>query len=324
MLGGDRHLELLPDVAGPGREPWPSPLRDGLPALLAEVRRRSALVVLASGDPLRLGHRRPPWSTLLGPDAVDVVAGGVVGRAGAGPARLVGRVHRGRQRRRPRPAPRAARARARAPGGGAVLRREHAGRAGGAAQRRDGYGGQPDDRASATWAAPDESRIEATAATWSGHSSPLNVVAVELVGPAVGSWAAGLPDDAYEHDGQLTKRDLRAAALARLAPADRPAALGRRRRRGLDRHRVDARPPDLRAVAVEPDADRAARIARNADAPRRARAARCVTGRGTGRASTRLPAPDAVFVGGGATTPGPARLRAWQRLRPAAGWSCTA
>ena len=48
----------------------------------------------------------------------------------------------------------------------------------------------------------------------------LHVLAVEVVGapPHVLGWSAGLPDDVFEHDGQLTKRDVRAAALARLAP----------------------------------------------------------------------------------------------------------
>ena len=64
----------------------------------------------------------------------------------------------------------------------------------------------------------EESRTEGTAATWSAESPRLNVIALELDGPVIGSWAAGLPDDDYGNDGQLTKRDLRAGALARLAP----------------------------------------------------------------------------------------------------------
>ena len=30
VLGGARHLQLIPDVAGQTREPWPSPLRAGI------------------------------------------------------------------------------------------------------------------------------------------------------------------------------------------------------------------------------------------------------------------------------------------------------
>ena len=80
--------------------------------------------------------------------------------------------------------------------------------------------------------------------------------------PATGPLRAlvpGLPDDAYEHDGQLTKRDVRAITLAALAPAPGAAAVGRRRGQRLDRHRMAARP------------SRAARaIARRAATPTRA------------------------------------------------------
>ena len=79
---------------------------------------------------------------------------------------------------------------------------------------------------------------------WSGRAPRLNVVALELAGPVVGSWAAGLPDDAFEHDGQLTKRDLRAAALARLAPQPGQLLWDVGAGAGSRRHRVDAGPPD--------------------------------------------------------------------------------
>ena len=51
----------------------------------------------------------------------------------------------------------------------------------------------------------------------------------------------GLPDDAFVSDGQLTKREVRAATLAQARALSRRAALGRRRRLRLDRHRMDAR-----------------------------------------------------------------------------------
>ena len=52
LLGGKRHLDLVPDVPGQRREPWPSPLREGLPALLDGL---GDAVALASGDPLVSG-----------------------------------------------------------------------------------------------------------------------------------------------------------------------------------------------------------------------------------------------------------------------------
>jgi len=53
VLGGRRHLAMLPDVPGQRREPWPSPLRGGLAELLPTLSGR--VVALASGDPLVSG-----------------------------------------------------------------------------------------------------------------------------------------------------------------------------------------------------------------------------------------------------------------------------
>src|SRR5699024_3640244 len=113
---------------------------------------------------------------------------------------------------------------------------------------------------------------------------------------------AGLPDDAYEHDGQLTKRDLRAAALARLAPVpgqllwDVGAGAGSV---AIEWMRAD---PRCAAVAVESDPDRAERIRRNAGrlgVP--GLEVRCSA---APDALAGLADPDAVFVGGGGSTPG--------------------
>jgi precorrin-6Y C5,15-methyltransferase (decarboxylating) len=140
---------------------------------------------------------------------------------------------------------------------------------------------------------------------WTHQGSGLAVVAVECAAapaaPAL-SLVGGLPDDAFEHDGQLTKRDLRASALARLAPTpgellwDVGAGAGSI---AIEWSRVY---PGNRAIAVERDPERAARISRNADAlgvPE----LRVVTGFAPD-ALADLPAPDAVFVGGGLTVPG--------------------
>ena len=124
-------------------------------------------------------------------------------------------------------------------------------------------------RCSATSGRPDESRLDATAATWrtADVTGPQRALRRRGRGPGdrALSLAPGLPDDGFEHDGQLTKRDLRALGPGPAGAAARPAALGRRRRRRLGRHRVDARPPEVprdRRRAV--DAERAERIGRNA------------------------------------------------------------
>jgi precorrin-6Y C5,15-methyltransferase (decarboxylating) len=133
----------------------------------------------------------------------------------------------------------------------------------------------------------------------------LNVAAVE---PRPGPGAVhrprtpGLPDDAFEHDGQITKREIRAVTLARLGPApgellwDVGAGSGSIAIEWMRAHAT------CRAIAVEPRADRAERIRRNATnlgVP----GLRVVAGRAP-QVLAGLPAPDAVFVGGGATADG--------------------
>ena len=109
---------------------------------------------------------------------------------------------------------------------------------------------------------------------------------------------AGLPDDAFEHDGQLTKREIRAATLARAGAAARRDAVGCRRRLRLDRDRMAARRSRAApAIAIERDPARAAMIARNA-AALGVPGLRIVVGDAPA-ALAGLPPPDAVFIGGG-------------------------
>ncbi|MGE0499825.1 MAG: precorrin-6y C5,15-methyltransferase (decarboxylating) subunit CbiE [Rhizobiaceae bacterium] len=128
----------------------------------------------------------------------------------------------------------------------------------------------------------------------------LNVVAVEAVATAdarILPLTPGLPDALFEHDGQITKRDVRALTLAALAPrrgehlVDIGAGSGSV---SIEWMLADA---SLRATAIEADPERAARIGRNA-------AACGVPGlavvEGTAPAALdSLAAPDAIFVGGG-------------------------
>ncbi|VDC21217.1 precorrin-6y C5,15-methyltransferase (decarboxylating) subunit CbiE [Pseudogemmobacter humi] len=122
--------------------------------------------------------------------------------------------------------------------------------------------------------------------------------AIEVAGAGrVLTRASGLADDFFEHDGQITKRPVRALALSALAPRpgemlwDLGAGSGSVGIEWLLAH------PAMRAVGVESDATRAARA--------RANAARLGCDRleiREGRALDVLPAlprPDAVFVGGG-------------------------
>jgi precorrin-6Y C5,15-methyltransferase (decarboxylating) len=112
----------------------------------------------------------------------------------------------------------------------------------------------------------------------------------------------GLPDEAYETDGQLTKREVRALVLAALAPVpgqllwDVGAGSGSI---GIEWMRVH---PASRAIAVEPREDRRAIIARNAS--RLGVPGLHIVAGSAPEALEGLPEPDAVFVGGAVSAPG--------------------
>ncbi len=126
---------------------------------------------------------------------------------------------------------------------------------------------------------------------------------------------AGLPDDLFKHDGQLTKREIRAITMSTLAPRggellwDVGAGSGAIGIEWLLAH------PANRAIGIEPRQDRLANAqdnARSLGVPhfdlRLGAAPSALDG---------LPAPDAIFVGGGASREGVLEA-AWRAL-PAAG-----
>jgi precorrin-6B C5,15-methyltransferase / cobalt-precorrin-6B C5,C15-methyltransferase len=132
----------------------------------------------------------------------------------------------------------------------------------------------------------------------------LNTIALEVVvdrGARVVPRAAGLPDDWFEHDGQITKREIRAMTLAQLAPGRGECLWDVGSGSGSVAIEWMLADPANRAVAIEARHDRAARAARNAltlGVP----GLSVVTGEAP-QALADLPAPDAIFVGGGASAP---------------------
>ena len=146
--------------------------------------------------------------------------------------------------------------------------------------------------------------------------SDLNTLAIHCVaspGATIHARLAGLPDEAFIHDGQLTKREVRAATLAALAPApgqtlwDIGAGCGSvaiewmRSTRGCE------------AIAFEHNTDRLAMIAKNAGrlgTPR----LKIVAGDAPATLAGQPP-PDAVFIGGGLGTPGIFES-VWAALKP--------
>jgi precorrin-6Y C5,15-methyltransferase (decarboxylating) len=146
--------------------------------------------------------------------------------------------------------------------------------------------------------------------------SDLNTLAIHCIagpGAKILSRLGGLPDEAFAHDGQLTKREVRAATLAALAPTpekllwDVGAGCGSisiewmRAARGAE------------AIAFEHDAERLAMIAANADALGTPRL-RVIAGEAPARLHGQ-PRPDAVFIGGGIWVPGVFDT-AWDALKP--------
>lgn len=143
----------------------------------------------------------------------------------------------------------------------------------------------------------------------------LNTVAIEAAaGPdaVLAPRAPGLPDDLFLNDGQITRREIRAATLARLAPM--PGVLLWDVGAGSGSIGIEwLRAGGGRAIGLEPRADRAARARENAarlGVPaldiREARAPEGFEG---------LPAPDAVFLGGGASVTGVIEA-SWAALKP--------
>jgi precorrin-6Y C5,15-methyltransferase (decarboxylating) len=311
VIGGPRQLELLPlDAVTAERVPWPSPLRPAVPGLLAAHADRR-VAVLASGDPMFYGIGRTLAETvgaerlrvLPHPSSVSYAcarlgwpleATEVISLVGRPLDTLALALHPGRRLL-------VLSADAATPAAVAALLTER------------GYGTA---RLSVLeqLGSLAERRLDGPADGWPHPAGdPLNVIAVELGDGPRSSLVPGLPDAAYESDGQLTKRHVRAATLATLAPSpgellwDVGGGSGSIAVEWLRAHR------DCQAVSIERDAVRAERIARNAAAlgvPR----LRVVTGPAPA-ALAELPAPDAVFIGGGLTAPG-LLDSCWAALRP--------
>jgi precorrin-6B C5,15-methyltransferase / cobalt-precorrin-6B C5,C15-methyltransferase len=142
----------------------------------------------------------------------------------------------------------------------------------------------------------------------------LHTIALECPDTISGySRLPGLPDDAYIHDGQLTKREIRAVTLSTLAACpgqllwDVGAGNGSIAIEWLRSH------PRNRAVVIEQHSQRLQNIAANA-ANLGVPNLEIISGRAPA-ALNDLPAPDAIFIGGGLTIPGVFEV-CWQALKP--------
>ncbi|MDB9374899.1 precorrin-6y C5,15-methyltransferase (decarboxylating) subunit CbiE [Nodularia sphaerocarpa] len=159
--------------------------------------------------------------------------------------------------------------------------------------------------------------IEGTAADWhETEIAPLNAIAVNCIadtGVIPLPRLPGLPDNAYHHDGQLTKSEVRAVTLAKLAPTpgellwDVGAGCGSI---SIEWMRTHSR---CGAIAIEQNSSRLGYIADNAAALGTPHL-KIISGKAP-LILQDLPTPDAIFIGGGVTAPGLFDI-CWNALRP--------
>jgi precorrin-6Y C5,15-methyltransferase (decarboxylating) len=145
-------------------------------------------------------------------------------------------------------------------------------------------------------------RIRATTAAGFdlGTTDALNVVAIEVTeapDARVLARTPGLADNLFEHDGQITKREIRAVTLSSLSPRRGELLWDIGAGSGSIAIEWMLADPAMRAIAIEQRADRAVRIRRNAAAfgvPE----LDVIEGVAP-VALAGLAMPDAVFIGGG-------------------------
>jgi precorrin-6Y C5,15-methyltransferase (decarboxylating) len=309
LLGSPRQLDLIPHFAAQQRLAYPSPLRQGLPTLLGEVSGRR-VVALASGDPLLAGI----GSTLvemLGAAAVRVHP--AVSSAALARARM-GWPEESTQLVRLRGGDLDVLRRFLFPERRLIILSRDADTPAAVAQLfvAEGYGDSM-MTVLGDLGGDNESRTESIARDWQGQAPALNVVCVACAGARrAASLAPGLPDEAFDHDGQLTKRDLRASALARLMPC--PGELLWDVGAGAGSVAIEwlRSEPGCRAIAIDHNLDRCKRIRRNAEAL--GAPSLDVLHAEVPDALASLPRPDAIFVGGGATRE--TLELSWSALRP--------
>jgi precorrin-6Y C5,15-methyltransferase (decarboxylating) len=312
VVGGKRHLGLAKDLIRGRTLTWPSPIGDAMPEI--EKHRGRPVVVLASGDPFHYGvgdlllRSIPASETFCLPNASafslaaarlgwslqDVALVSLHGRALEGivrhlqpGARILALSWDGET-----------------PAGLAKLLLQR------------GMGGSTLTVLEAMGGPRERVRLATAAGFDMADVAPLNTIALQVTAAAdatVLPLAPGLDDSLFEHDGQLTKREVRAITVSALAPRqgellwDVGLGAGSVAIEWLLRH------PSLKAIGIESEPQRAARAARNAAALGTPDLQ--VVQKRAPEAFAGLPAPDAIFLGGGLSHPN--MLEAvWAALKP--------
>jgi precorrin-6Y C5,15-methyltransferase (decarboxylating) len=311
LVGGARHLAMVPDGAAE-RLAWPSPLTDAIAPITAARGKR--VVVLASGDPFLWGvgatlARFIPAEEIAcypAPSSFSLAAArlgwaqqdcALISLHGRPFETLIPHIQPG------------ARILALTWDGSTPAR---------AAERLAAMGFGPSRLTvlERMGGAGETIRSAAAERFDLGVVDPLNLLAIEVVpGPQARPLplAPGLPDDFFDHDGQLTKREIRAVTLSALQPLrgqllwDIGLGAGSIAIEWLLRH------PANRAIGIEENADRAAQALANAAALGTPQL-RVVQGVAPA-ALQGLEAPDAVFIGGGGGDEAVFEA-AWAALKP--------
>ena len=312
VVGGARHLELAASLISGERLAWPSPLHLAFERI--EARRGEPVVVLAGGDPFTYGVGKQLMQRFGAADMLCVPQPSAFSLAAArlgwplqdvALVTLHGRPLEGIIRH--------------LVPGARILALAWDGSTAGklAALLTSRRMGRSRLTVLEAMGGPQE-RVRSAAANVFDLSDihPLTTIALEVIGepdaPVI-PLTSGLADDLFEHDGQLTKRDVRAVTLSALAPHpgellwDVGLGSGSVAIEWLLRHGA------LRAIGIEARQDRADRAMRNALALG-APDLKVVLGRAPAVLADLEP-PDAVFIGGGISEPGVFEA-AWSRLKP--------
>ena len=218
LAGGERHLGKLPDDGRP-RLTWDGGLGPAIDRIAAHAGRR--VCVLASGDPLNFGIGRRLVAR-FGIDAMEIVP--APGAFSLLAARMGWSLADGTVRTVSCHAfPVSVLNRHLLPGLRLLILSKNGDTPAEAAELlvRRGFG-QSSMTVFEHMGGPDEGRYDTVAEEWEGRKvKHLNVIAIHCwPGPDARIWpeTPGLPEDAFRHDGKITKREVRAATLARLMP----------------------------------------------------------------------------------------------------------
>lgn len=300
IFGGERHLSMLPPADHREKIPWKSPFQTSITDIIS--RRGQAVCILASGDPLCYGVgatilKDIPISEItiipapsafslacsrLGWSLTEVETLSLCGR----PVSLLQSYIY--------------------PGAKLLILSEGKHTPAHVAQMliNRGYGNSQ-VTVLEKMGNINENIITDIASNWQEKNiAALNTIAVECIADKgiVGlSKFPGLPDDIFHHDGQLTKREIRAVTLSSLAPNpgellwDVGAGCGSI---SIEWMRSDRR---SRAIAIEQNSTRLNYIADNAAALGTPNL-QIIAGKSIEIVPT-LPPPNAIFIGGGVTTP---------------------